>query len=255
MASKPQLLEPCLTLVEARKYPIDFSRFLTVFSHHHSSNKLKRGEGCVALGLKSLKAPSPGGPVGLSFATLGYSIAVLVARAFVSLEAYCTQSCPIIHLQGFRMHHLYYGIVLLLLSASFLAFAENTRTKWDGALVAGIGLGLIADEVGLLVLKVSYWNPASLIVIGAIGLALALATLTTALRAGLDGFHVLDKYDVLTAFSVLLGLTGFLFFDRPLRAFIVAAALGSWGLAILLLSTAGRTHILRIRKGQFDSPR
>ncbi len=193
--------------------------------------------------------------MGLSFATLGYSIAVLVARAFVSLEAFCTQSCPVIHVQGFRMHHLYYGIVLLLLSASFLAFAENSRTKWDGALVAGIGVGLIADEVGLLVLRVSYWAPASLIAIGAIGLALTLATLTTAHRSGLGDFRVLDRYDVLTACSVLLGLTGFIFFDRPLRAFIIASALGSWGLAILLLSTAGRTHILRIRKGQFDHPR
>lgn len=193
--------------------------------------------------------------MGLSFATLGYTIAILVARAFVSLEAHCTQSCPVIHVQGFRLHHLYYGIVLLLLSASFLALAENTRTKWDGALVAGIGVGLIADEVGLLVLKVSYWDSASLIAIGAIGLALALATLTTALRAGLDDFHVLDRFDVLTACSVLLGLTGFLYFDVPPRAFIVAAALGSWGLAILLLSTAGRTHILRIRRGKFDPPR
>ncbi len=193
--------------------------------------------------------------MGLSFATLGYSIAVLVARAFVSLEAHCTQFCPVIHVQGFRMHHLYYGVVLLLLSASFLAFAENTKTRWDGALVAGIGIGLVADEVGLLVLKASYWDPASLIAIGAVGLALALATLTDALRAGLDDFHILDRYDVLTTFSVLLGLTGFLYFDVPPRAFIVAGALGSWGLAILLLSTAGRTHILRIRKGQFEPSR
>ncbi len=193
--------------------------------------------------------------MGLSFASLGYSIAVLVARAFVSLEAYCTQSCPVIHVQGFRMHHLYYGIVLLLLSASFLAFAENTRTKWDGALVAGIGVGLIADEIGLLILKVSYWDYASIISIGAIGLALVLATMATAIRRGLDDFRVLDRYDLLTAFSVLLGLTGFLYFDRPLRMFIVTAALGSWGLALLLLSTAGRTHILRIRNGQFDHPR
>ncbi len=209
----------------------------------------------MAIGLKSLNAPSPGGPVGLSFASLGYSIAVLVARAFVTLEAHCVQACPIIHVQGFRMHHLYYGIVLVLLSASVLAFAENTRTKWDGALVAGIGVGLIADEVGLLILKVSYWDPASLVIIGGIGLALAAATVATALRTGTDDFHVLDRVDVLTAFSVLLGLTGFLFFDRPLRAFIVASALGSWGLAIILLSTAGRTHILRIRKGQLDPPR
>ena len=150
------------------------------------------------------------------------------------------------------MHHLYYGLTLLVLSGMFLAFAEDFRTKWDGALVAGIGLGLVADEVGLLILKVSYWDPASIIVIGVVGLSLGLAALTTGFRHGFDDFRTLRRYDVLTAFSVLLGLTGFLYFDRPLRMFVVAAALGSWGLAILLLSTSGKTHILRIRRGQFD---
>jgi len=203
-------------------------------------------------GLKSLKAPSPGGPVGLSFATLGYSISVLVARTFVSLEARCTQSCPVLHVQGLRMHHLYYGVALLVLSASFLAFAEGARTKWDGALVAGIGLGLVADEIGLLILKVSYWDPASIFAIASVGGALGLATLAAAFRRGLGDFRLLKRYDLLTVFSVLLGLTGFLFFDRPLRMFVVSAAVGSWALALILLSTAGRAHILGIRKGQLD---
>ncbi len=150
------------------------------------------------------------------------------------------------------MHHLYYGVVLLVLSASFLAFAQDTRTKWDGVLVAGIGLGLIADEFGLLVLKVSYWNPESLTAIGAVGLSLALITLLASLRGGLDEFRMVDRYDLLTASSVLLGMTGFLFFDRPLRMFVLVAALGSWILALVLLTTAGRKHFLRIRRGQLD---
>ena len=202
--------------------------------------------------MKSLRAPSPGGPVGLTFATLGYSVAVLVARAFVSLESRCTAACPVLRVSGFRMHHLYYGIVVLVLAASVLAFAEDARTKWDGALVAGIGLGLLADEVGLLILKVSYWDIQSITVIGAIGLSLGLAALTTGLRRGFDDFHLLHRYDLLTSFSVLLGLTGFLYFDRPFRMFVVTAAIGAWALSLLLLSTAGKTHILRIRRGQLD---
>ncbi len=202
--------------------------------------------------MKSLRAPTPGGPVGLSFAALGYSIAVLVAREFVFMEAHCVQSCPILRFSGFRMHHLYYGLILLLLSATVLAFAENVRTKWDGALIMGIGLGLIADEIGLIILKVSYWELASLMIIGAVGVSLGLAALTTSLRKGFDDFHILSRYDLLTTFAVLLGLAGFLYFDRPHRIFVEVAALGSWALALLLLSTAGKTHILRIRKGQLD---
>jgi hypothetical protein len=153
------------------------------------------------------------------------------------------------------MHHLYYGVALLVLSASFLAFAEDARTKWDGALIAGIGLGLVADEIGLLILKVSYWEPASIFVIGSVGALLGLTTLAVAFRRGLGDFRVLKRYDLLTVFSVLLGLTGFLFFDRPLRMFVVSAAVASWVLALILLSTSGRAHILGIRKGQLDPTR
>jgi len=150
------------------------------------------------------------------------------------------------------MHHLYYGLALLLLTATVLAFAENVRTKWDGALVGGIGLGLVADEIGLIILKVSYWDPASLVMIGAVGVSLGLAALIASIRKGFDDFHILSRYDLLTTFAVLLGLTGFLYFDRPHRIFVEVAALGSWALALFLLSTAGKTHILRIRKGQLD---
>jgi len=202
--------------------------------------------------LKSLRAPSPGGPVGLSFATLGYSIAVLVARTFVYLEAHCVQACPIVHVSGFRMHHLYYGLALVALSATVLALAEDIRTKWDGALVVGIGLGLVADEIGLIIFKVSYWDPVSTTAIASIGLALGLTALGSALYKGVDDFQILSRYDVLTAFAVLLGMTGFLFFDRPIRMYVEIAALSSWTIALALFSTAGRAHILRIRKGQLN---
>src|SRR6266516_88445 len=56
------------------------------------------------------------GPVGLFFVSLGYTAAVGIARLFVTLESVCTQHCPVIRVQGFRFHHMYYGVLLLLVS-------------------------------------------------------------------------------------------------------------------------------------------
>jgi len=100
--------------------------------------------------LKRFRAPTIAGPVGLSFALAGYSAAVIVARAFVSLIAHCTQSCPAIRIEGFHLHHFYYGLGLVLLSVAALSLVENIRSRWDVTLVLGIGTGLMIDEVGLL---------------------------------------------------------------------------------------------------------
>jgi len=199
--------------------------------------------------LKSFKPPSLAGPVGFSFASIGFVAAVVVARVFVMLEAQCTLACPVVRVHGFRLHHIFYGLILLLLSVSLLALAEDTRTKWDGALVAGIGVGLVADEVGLLVLGVQYWSPASLIVIGAVGALLMLATVSLMVRQGLDDFRILDKAQVMTGLAILLGMAGFIYFDRPIHTMVAQAAAGAWALSLALMITAGRTHVLRVLRG------
>lgn len=199
--------------------------------------------------MKSIKPPTLDGPVGFSFAALGYSLAVLVARTFVTLEARCTQACPVVMVKGFRFHHIFYGVVLLTLSLSLLAFAEDARTKWDGALIAGIGAGLIIDEFGLLVLRVQYWSPTSLMIIGAVGVSLLAATAVSMARRGLDDFRILDRAHMLTVFAILLGMTGFVYFDRPFHLMVAQAAVGAWALSFSLMITAGRTHILRILHG------
>ncbi len=116
------------------------------------------------------------GPVGFLFAAVGFTMAVIVARLFVAVEARCTQSCPVIRVQGFHIHHLYYGVILLLASSTIMVFATDVRTRWDSALVVGVGAGLIADEVGLLIFRVPYWAVISLATIGLAGLTLYLAT-------------------------------------------------------------------------------
>ena len=188
------------------------------------------------------------GPVGFLFAAVGFTMAVIVARLFVSLEARCTQACPVIRVQGFHIHHLYYGVILLLASSTIMVFAGDVRTRWDSALVVGAGLGLIADEVGLLVLRVPYWATASLATIVAVGLALYLATVYKLWTVGRRDFGLLDRYQTLSIFAVALAMLGFLYFGRPLRAMYANTALVAWVSASILLLTFGRKHIQEIRR-------
>src|SRR5438128_12642335 len=87
------------------------------------------------------------GPVGFLFAAVGFTMAVLVARLFVAVEARCTQSCPVIRVQGFHIHHLYYGVILLLASSTIMVFATDVCTLCYSALVVVVWAGLITYEV------------------------------------------------------------------------------------------------------------
>ncbi len=191
--------------------------------------------------------PSFLGPVGLFFASLGYTVAVAIARLFVSIESHCTQSCPVFKVEGFRFHHLYYGIILLAVSTGVLLYAQDIRTRWDGALVVGIGLGLVADEMGMLVLKLPYSNIVSLGIVAGAGLSMYMATLYKALRQGLSEFQIIDKYQLLAMLGLVLGLTGFLYFDRPVRLIVESTALASWLSSVFLIAKYGRKHIWLVR--------
>ncbi len=203
--------------------------------------------------MKRLRTPGISGPVGLTFVLAGYSIAVLVARAFVSLIAHCVESCPTIRIEGFHLHHFYYGLALVLLSLTALGVAQGTMTRWDAALVLGIGTGLLFDEAGMIFLGAHYWGEISvmLILVPAAMLSLGLA-FSLGLR-GISDFRILDRSDVLTTLSVLLAVTGFLYFVRPVRIFVATAAVGSWGSAVVLLGIHGRKHLLKIRRGQLPT--
>jgi hypothetical protein len=194
------------------------------------------------------------GPVGLFFVSLGYTVSVGIARLFVTLESVCTQSCPVIRVQGFRFHHMYYGGLLLLVSLGVMVYASDARARWDSALVAGIGLGLVADEIGLLILKLQYWNPVSVGIFAGGGLVLYLATAFKSWRTGLSDFHFVDRYQFLALIALLLGLTGFLFFDRPVRMVVEITAVGAWLSSALLVTKYGRRHFFLLRNAPLNYP-
>jgi hypothetical protein len=192
------------------------------------------------------------GPVGLFFISLGYTVAASVARVFVTLEAVCTSHCPVFKVEGFRFHHMYYGLLLVAISAGVMLIAADARTRWDSGLVMGIGFGLIADEVGLLVLRQPYWSLISFGIVAGGALFLYSATLIASLRAGLRDFHFVDRYQFLALLGILFGFTGFLFFDRPVRMVVEAAAISSWLVSIVLMTKYGRKHFFLLRHAPLD---
>src|SRR5438093_9980835 len=163
------------------------------------------------------------GPVGLFYIALGYTVAATIARLFVILESVCTSHCPVLRVAGFRFHHMYYGLILVAVSVGVMLYAADARTRWNSALVMGIGVGLVADEVGLLVLKLSYWDTVSFGIVAGGGLALYMATLFAYWRAGLHDFRVVGRSQVLALRALPSGFTGFLFFARPSRMSIQGA--------------------------------
>ena len=187
------------------------------------------------------------GPVGLFFISLGYTVATLVARFFVLIESVCVQHCPVLRVEGFRFHHMYYGFILLAVAAGVMLLAVDARTRWDSALVAGIGLGLVADEVGLLILKLQYWNPISVGIVAGVGLLLYLGTMIKSFRTGISDFRFVDRYQFLALIGLLLGMTGFLFFDRPTRMVVEIGAVVSWLASIALVTKYGRKHFFLLR--------
>ena len=145
------------------------------------------------------------------------------------------------------MHHLYYGLVLAFVSSIVLLYAQDIRTRWDSALIMGIGVGLVADEVGLLILKLAYWNAVSVSILLIAGLGLVTATFVAALRDGLEEFRYLDRYQLLYILSLVLGFTGFLYFDRPVRVIVQFGALTAWLSSVVLVAKYGRKHFWLIR--------
>ncbi len=192
------------------------------------------------------------GPVGLFFISLGYTVAAGIARLFVTLEAVCTSHCPVFRVEGFRFHHMYYGFLLLAVAAGVMLIAADARTRWDSGLVMGIGIGLIADEIGLLIMRLPYWNILSFGIVAGGALILYMLTIAASLKAGLSDFHFVDRYQFLALLGILFGFTGFLFFDRPVRMVVEGAAVSSWLISIFLMTKYGRRHFFLLRHAPLD---
>ncbi len=82
-----------------------------------------------------------------------------------------------LHLGGNHIHHLNYGIFLLVAVGGFLLFGDPTgRALKISAVAYGIGLALTFDEFGMWVRLdgSTYWQRASLDAVGVLGAVLGL---------------------------------------------------------------------------------
>jgi hypothetical protein len=146
---------------------------------------------------------------------------------------------------GLHLHHLVWGIVLILLSG-FLGFAINPVSPWNEVLAAlfGIGAGLTLDEFALWVyLKDVYWAEEgrasfdAVVVAAVLGLLIVLGLAPFDLRgntSSLTTLFVVVTLDVLlSALAILKGkpLLGLIGIFIPLSSIVAGvrlAAPGSW---------------------------
>ena len=76
-------------------------------------------------------------------------VAFLVSFAITRAVAYLFPSINII-IGKYHIHHFYFGITLLIVSNWITLISNREGPKLFAALLFGIGLGILADELGLL---------------------------------------------------------------------------------------------------------
>jgi hypothetical protein len=131
----------------------------------------------------------------------------------------------------------------------FLAVTRRRRARWDAALIFGIGAGLSTDEAGLLLARIPYNDPLSILLLACVGVAFFVGTIDAIVRDGIREFKLLDRTDTLTELSILLVMAGFLYLDRPLITIVEVAGGASWACAVLLFTLFGKKHFVRIWTG------
>jgi len=138
---------------------------------------------------------------------------------------------------------------MLLVAISFLAVTKRQRVRWDAALIFGMGAGLCVDEAGLLLLGIPYNDLLSILLLAGFSVAMLGGTANAAFRDGIREFKILDRADTLTVLSILLGMAGVLYLDRPLITIVEIAGGASWAFAVVLITLFGKKHFLRVSAG------
>ncbi len=76
-------------------------------------------------------------------------VAFLISFALTRAVAYLLPSVNLI-IGRYHIHHFYYGIALMIASNWIALVSDRPRLRFFAAALFGVGLGIIADEIGLL---------------------------------------------------------------------------------------------------------
>lgn len=93
--------------------------------------------------------------------TTSFLITFTLSRAIVVMSG---ESKPSLELWilNYHIHHFFFGIILLSISG-WISLIENRRYRKISAMLYGGGLGLLIDELGLLITWGNYWAKQSYI--------------------------------------------------------------------------------------------
>src|SRR5207245_8781164 len=161
---------------------------------------------------------------GLSFSrTIAFLTSFLGSRLFADLNP-----TVVVESGGVHFHHFWYGLIMMS-AAGWLGIAyNNQRLERIYALVFGLGAGLLADEVGLLLTFNDYHsNLTNDFFIGTVGFII-IATEVVGYRKLLvrDVAHVSRNERLIHVGVVLFGLSTVFFSVNLLIAGAVAAGIG-----------------------------
>lgn len=123
-----------------------------------------------------------------------FNVLISFLATFFVAHAYSLVVPFYVFVRGYHIHHFYYGMLLLAVSALGAILSNRHEVRHGLSYIIGIGLGLIIDELGLLLT-------------------------CTSETVGLCSYLFPNTFDIVLIVSVILAI--FLFFgDKPIRWFL-----------------------------------
>jgi hypothetical protein len=156
-----------------------------------------------------------------------------VARIFTTLNP----NVVIMVGTGIHIHHFWFGILLLAVGGWLGIINRTERVDQLAAVLYGAGLGLIADEFGLLLTWGNYWTTLTYTVVGILLAFVILAGLLIGHRATIRGeLSRVSRIDAVLYGGILLAMVSVAFLTTTSSSLIAAVSiiLGIIALAMIL---------------------